>query len=119
MRQRVRPGFARAVDPPHGRKSLRIRSGFGLVRSYGERMGQPIAHGEVEAALAWLDPARDTQLARLAAQRMFDQGQRVSCVWTGWRLGPGTLDIDHCLPWSAWPCGLASGLPASEPAAQA
>jgi hypothetical protein len=24
----VHPGFARAVDPPHGRKSLRIRSGF-------------------------------------------------------------------------------------------
>jgi SAM-dependent methyltransferase len=85
-----------------------------LVRSYGERMGQPIAHGEVEAALAWLDPARDTQLARLAAQRMFDQGQQVSCVWTGSRLGPGALDIDHCLPWSAWPCGdLWNLLPAS------
>jgi HNH endonuclease len=85
-----------------------------LVRSYGERMGRSIMHREVEAALAWLDPARDTNLARLAAQRMFDQGRRVSCVWSGTRLGPGTLDIDHCLPWSAWPCGdLWNLLPAS------
>jgi hypothetical protein len=27
------------------------------------------------------------------------------CVWSGRRLEPGTLDIDHCLPWTAWPCG--------------
>ena len=85
-----------------------------LVRAYGERMGQSIAIGEVEAALAWLDPARDTQLARAAAKRLLDQGQRLSCVWTGVRLGPGMLDIDHCLPWSAWPCGdLWNLLPAS------
>jgi HNH endonuclease len=68
-----------------------------LVRAYGERMGRMISIGEVEAALAWLDPARDTQLARLAAKR-----------------GPDMLDIDHCLPWSAWPCGdLWNLLPAS------
>src|SRR3954453_13162715 len=85
-----------------------------LVRAYGERMGQSIAAGEVEAALAWLDPARDTQLARAAAKRLLDQGQRLSSVWTGVRLGPGMLDIDHCLPWSAWPCGdLWNLLPAS------
>ena len=27
------------------------------------------------------------------------------CVWTGARLAPSRLDIDHCLPWSAWPYG--------------
>jgi SAM-dependent methyltransferase len=85
-----------------------------LVRSYGERMGRPIAPGEVETALAWLEPARDTQLARSAAMRMLDEGKRLNCVWTGVRLGPGLLDIDHCLPWSAWPCGdLWNLLPAS------
>jgi HNH endonuclease len=76
-----------------------------LVRAYGDRMGRPIATGEVEAALVWLDPLRDTQLARVVARRLLDQGQRVSCIWTGARLHPGMLDIDHCLPWSAWPCG--------------
>jgi HNH endonuclease len=85
-----------------------------LVRAYGERMGRMISLGEVEAALAWLDPARDTQLARLAAKRVLDQGWQLRCVWTGARLGPGLLDIDHCLPWSAWPCGdLWNLLPAS------
>jgi hypothetical protein len=76
-----------------------------LVRAYGERMGRPIAIGEVETALTWLDPLRDTQLARAVAKRLLDQGQRIDCVWTGVRLGHGVLDIDHCLPWSAWPCG--------------
>ena len=71
-----------------------------LVRTYGERMGRPIALGTVEAALAWLDPARDTQLARSAARRLLDQGRRLSCVWSGARLGSGMLDIDHCLPCS-------------------
>jgi SAM-dependent methyltransferase len=76
-----------------------------LVRTYGERMGRPISNGEVEAALTWLDPVRDTALARLTAKRMLEQGRQLSCVWTGTRLGVGVLDIDHCLPWSAWPCG--------------
>jgi hypothetical protein len=85
-----------------------------LVRSYGERMGRPIAPGEVETSLVWLEPARDTQLARSAAMRMLDEGRQLSCIWTGARLGPGMLDIDHCLPWSAWPCGdLWNLLPAS------
>ena len=26
------------------------------------------------------------------------------CVWTGKRLSDATLDVDHCMPWSAWPC---------------
>ena len=85
-----------------------------LVRAYGERMGRPVAPGEVEAALAWLDPARDTELARTVAMRLLAQGQRLSCVWTGTPLNLGKLDIDHCLPWSAWPCGdLWNLLPAS------
>jgi hypothetical protein len=43
-----------------------------------------------------------------------NSGAPVRCVWTGTRLKPGALDIDHCLPWSAWPCGdLWNLLPAS------
>lgn len=85
-----------------------------LVRSYGERMGRFVAPGEVEAALAWLDPARDTLLARLTAQRVLKEGQQITCVWTGAKLDLGSLDIDHCLPWSVWPCGdLWNLLPAS------
>jgi hypothetical protein len=31
-------------------------------------------------------------------------GRPISCVWSGRPLGTA-LDFDHCLPWSAWPCG--------------
>ena len=38
----------------------------------------------------------------------------VECVWSGQGLRKAALDIDHCLPWSAWPCGdLWNLLPAS------
>ena len=26
------------------------------------------------------------------------------CVWSGKRLSPEQLDVDHILPWAAWPC---------------
>ena len=54
-----------------------------LVRGYGERMSRLVAPGEVEAALAWLDPARDTALARAVAHRLSDSGETVRCVWSG------------------------------------
>jgi SAM-dependent methyltransferase len=76
-----------------------------MMRDYGERMGRAVAPGVAEAALAWLEPTRDTALARQVARRLMDTGAPVRCVWTGARLRPGALDIDHCLPWSAWPCG--------------
>lgn len=76
-----------------------------LIQGFGIRMGRAVAPGEAEAALRWLDPGRDTALARVIARRLINSGQSVHCVWTGGRLGPEGLDIDHCLPWTAWPCG--------------
>ena len=32
-------------------------------------------------------------------------GRKLFCVWTGTSLSSDTLDIDHCFPYSAWPCG--------------
>jgi hypothetical protein len=85
-----------------------------MMRSYGERMGLAVSLGAAERALVWLEPARDTSLARQVARNMIDGGRPVRCVWTGARLRLGALDIDHCLPWSAWPCGdLWNLLPAS------
>jgi hypothetical protein len=75
-----------------------------LVRAYGERMSRRIDQGEVVAALTWLEPTRDTRLARDVAGRLLERDQALQCVWTGTRLRSGGLDIDHCLPWSAWPC---------------
>ena len=76
-----------------------------IMRSYAERDGRAIPLGQVEVALQWLDPARDTAFARQTIQRLLAAGASVECVWTGSRLRAGSADIDHCLPWSAWPCG--------------
>ena len=86
------------------------------IRRYGHGMGRTVLPGEAEAALTWLDPLRDTTLAREAVQRLTRQGRPVHCVWTGARLAAGQdrPNIDHCLPWSAAPCGdLWNLLPAS------
>ena len=67
-------------------------------------MGRPVPPGEAEAALRWLDPARDTALARDVARRPIEGGHTLHCVWTGAPLRPESLDVD-CFPWTAWPCG--------------
>jgi protein-L-isoaspartate O-methyltransferase len=76
-----------------------------MMREYGERMGRYVSPGVAEASLSWLEPTRDTGLARQRAHWLIETGVFVRCVWTGARLKSGGLDIDHCLPWSAWPCG--------------
>lgn len=76
-----------------------------LIRGYGERSGLNLAPGEVEAALAWVEPVRDVRLAREAAVTQLASDRGLRCVWSGRPLTASTLDVDHCLPWSAWPCG--------------
>ncbi|PXA98365.1 methyltransferase type 11 [Nostoc sp. 3335mG] len=76
-----------------------------LMRGYADRMSRPVALGTAEAALAWEEPLRDTVVGRAAAERLLAQRAPVSCVWSGQSLNTTRLDIDHCLPWSAWPCG--------------
>jgi hypothetical protein len=76
-----------------------------LIRTYAARMGMDIPPGQAEAALVWEEPMRDTTFGRLAAARLADAGEPVTCIWSGGRLTQLRLDIDHCLPWSAWPCG--------------
>jgi len=53
---------------------------------------------------AWIEPERDTGFVRAIALRQVARGQTVRCVWSGKTLGTSGLDIDHCLPWAAWPC---------------
>jgi hypothetical protein len=68
-------------------------------------MGLVIPLGVVEGALTWIEPDRDVQAARKLALASIDRGEPLHCVWSGQRLSRTSLDIDHCLPWSAWPCG--------------
>jgi len=76
-----------------------------LIRNYGERMGYTLPIGQAEAALAWEEPIRDTAIGRMAAERLLTASMEIQCVWSAANLGMSRLDIDHCLPWAAWPCG--------------
>jgi hypothetical protein len=75
-----------------------------LAVGYAERAGRRVAADEVMAALRWIDPERDTRFVREIALAHLAAGRDVRCVWTGRLLGAESLDIDHCLPWSAWAC---------------
>ena len=75
-----------------------------LTVGYAERAGRALPAGEVMAALRWIEPKRDTDFVRELALGRIAAGGRVRCVWTGRPLGAERLDIDHCLPWSAWAC---------------
>ena len=75
------------------------------MRGYIERLGKTVAPGELEAALSWVEPKRDVKVARDVALARLSGGERLRCVWSGRTLSALTLDIDHCMPWSAWPCG--------------
>jgi SAM-dependent methyltransferase len=85
-----------------------------LMERYLERQGRVLPAGTAHAALRWLDPIRDTNEVRQITRRMLADGQAIFCVWSGRRLGDEALDIDHCLPFAAWPNGdLWNLMPAS------
>ena len=75
-----------------------------LTRGYATKLGKPVTTDEILHALEWLEPKRDTNFVRDIARRRLAQGQVLRCVWSGSRLTAQAFDVDHCLPWSAWPC---------------
>lgn len=76
-----------------------------LMQGYAASQGRQLEPGAAAVAMTWSDPDRDTALPRARALSLLEQGQAVHCVWSGKRLSAASLDVDHCLPWSAWPCG--------------
>ncbi|TDH61598.1 methyltransferase domain-containing protein [Dankookia rubra] len=90
-----------------------------LTQAYGARVGRDIPADAVMRALTWLEPLRDTALVRDLVDGRVVRGEAVACVWTGEPLRSRGVEIDHCLPWSAWACNdLWNLLPASRAANQ-
>jgi SAM-dependent methyltransferase len=75
-----------------------------LTLGYAENAGRAVPIGDVLAALRWTEPQRETRLVRELTLRRIEAGKPVHCVWSGKALSAESLDIDHCLPWSAWAC---------------
>jgi SAM-dependent methyltransferase len=75
-----------------------------LMKLYGERRGRQLNDAAIIQAMAWSEPTRDVAVARQRALDLIDGGGKLFCVWSGQLLTETALDIDHCLPWAAWPC---------------
>jgi SAM-dependent methyltransferase len=75
-----------------------------LMHSYAETQDRTLKEDVISVALRWADPQRDVRVAREIAMQLLAE-RKLFCVWTGTKLSLDTLDIDHCFPYSAWPCG--------------
>jgi SAM-dependent methyltransferase len=75
-----------------------------LTLGYAGRAGRSITTDAVTSALRWVEPERDTRIVRQLALDRLAAGEPVRCVWTSRPLAEDAIDIDHCLPWSAWAC---------------
>lgn len=74
-----------------------------LMTEWAATQGRALDHRRVEDAMRWSDPDREVGFARKISQQLLDNGV-LYCVWTGRRLDRKRLNIDHCMPWAAWPC---------------
>ena len=75
-----------------------------LTKSYAARQGRSLEDAQISVAMNWSEPTRDVRVPRQQAERLLADS-RLYCVWSGKRLSSRNLDIDHCFPWTAWPCG--------------
>ena len=84
-----------------------------MMSDYAKKQGKQLDEAAVTQGMAWSEPGRAVDVSRGRAVQLLDQGS-LHCVWSGNPLTKATLDVDHCFPWSAWPCGdLWNLLPAS------
>ena len=74
-----------------------------LMHRYAETQDRKLPRDRVAAAMTWSDPTRDVRIAKQQARELIETGM-LYCVWSGKRLSAKSLDLDHCFPWSAWPC---------------
>ena len=74
-----------------------------LIHQYARHQGHRVDDAALTQAMTWSEPVRAARMPRELALQVIDQGP-LYCVWSGRRLRKASIDIDHCFPWSAWPC---------------
>lgn len=74
-----------------------------LMHQYAATQGRTLDESEVIRGMAWSEPDRAARLPRERAVALIGQGA-LRCVWSGRSLHRANFDIDHCFPWSTWPC---------------
>ena len=73
------------------------------IKRYAKAQGRPVDNRRLATAMIWADPQRDVGAAKKRALDLM-RSQTLHCVWSGKRLKVESIDIDHCFPWSVWPC---------------
>jgi SAM-dependent methyltransferase len=73
----------------------------GLMQSYEGDARR--THDEHLMLLRWLDPEHDTRLVRDFALKVRERNKALYCIWSGRKLRD-QFEVDHCLPFAAWPC---------------
>ncbi len=76
-----------------------------LMHAYATTQRRKLSETDLARALAWHEPERAVRYSRERANALARE-KSLYCVWTGRRLqeGGAGFDIDHCFPWSVWPC---------------
>lgn len=75
-----------------------------VMKTYLLGQRRAIDEGLFGKSMAWSAPDRDVKFVRQHVEARMAAGDVIYCVWTERKLEPKSLDIDHCFPWSAWPC---------------
>ncbi|MCG5540370.1 MULTISPECIES: methyltransferase domain-containing protein [unclassified Halorhodospira] len=75
-----------------------------LMADYADRQGRQLAPAVMEHTLDWREPQRDVRLARERIEALREAGEPIHCVWSGRLLKQSAFEVDHCIPWAAWPC---------------
>lgn len=76
-----------------------------MTKSFAANSDRHVTTDQVYSALNWVEPERDTNFVRRLLGDRFALGKTGECVWSGQHFQTMTgIDVDHCLPWSAWPC---------------
>ena len=74
-----------------------------LMQQYAAAQGRKLDDTAIAQGMAWSEPGRVARVSRERAARLVEDGS-LRCVWSGRTLTRTNLDIDHCFPWSSWPC---------------
>ena len=86
-----------------------------MMRGYATKMGEARRTDDATEVLNWIEPMRDTGFVRELVRQRRASGTLIRCVWSGQVLAGAAPHIDHCLPWSVWPCNdLWNLLPAAQ-----
>lgn len=74
-----------------------------LMQGYASDRGKSVDLETLMSALRWRDEERDTQFVRSLVLESLSAGTEIRCVWSGETIRQ-EFAVDHCFPFSAWPC---------------